>query len=75
LPRTEKQNALYKYDDKDGKGLWRPDNLTVKTYSEEYDYPIINPTTGREYFPTKGRCWATNKDTMKKWIDEKRVFF
>ena len=75
LPRTDKQDALYKYDDKDGKGLWRPDNLTVKTYSEEYDYPIINPTTDREYFPTKGRCWATNKDTMKKWIDERRVFF
>jgi adenine-specific DNA-methyltransferase len=75
LPRTEKQNALYKYDNKDGKGLWRPDNLTVKTYSKEYDYPIINPTTNREYFPTKGRCWATNKDTMTKWIDERRVFF
>ena len=30
LPRTAKQDSLYKYDSKDGKGLWRPDNLTVK---------------------------------------------
>jgi adenine-specific DNA-methyltransferase len=75
LPRTEKQDSLYKYDDNDGKGLWRPDNLTVKTYSKEYDYPIINPNTDKIYFPTKGRCWATNPDTMKQWIEEKRVFF
>ena len=26
LPRTEKQNHLYKYDSNDGKGRWRPDN-------------------------------------------------
>lgn len=75
LPRTEKQDALYKFDSKDGMGFWRPDNLTVKTYSEEYDYPIINPNTEKEYNPTKGRCWITNIATMQKWIEENRVFF
>ena len=48
LPRTEKQDKLYKYDDKDGRGLWRTDNLTVKSYSPEYDYPIVNPETGKK---------------------------
>lgn len=75
LPRTDKQNNLYKYDSNDGKGLWRPDNLTVKTYSKEYDYPITNPNTGKKYNPTKGRCWVTNKTVMAEWIAEKRVFF
>lgn len=75
LPRTDKQNKLYKYDSNDGKGRWRPDNLTVKTYSEAYDYPIQNPNTKKEYLPSRGRCWATNKETMQKWIDEGRVFF
>jgi adenine-specific DNA-methyltransferase len=75
LPRSDKQDSLYKYDSNDGKGLWRPDNLTVKTYSDEYDYPILNPNTGKEYFPTKGRCWVTNKTVMEKWIKEGRVFF
>ncbi len=75
LPRTSKQDALYKYDSNDGKGLWRPDNLTVKTYSKEYDYPIVNPTTKKKYLPTQGRCWLTNKATMQKWIDDGRVFF
>jgi len=39
LPRTEKQNKLYKHDDDDGRGPWRTDNLTAKTYSPEYDIP------------------------------------
>jgi len=75
LPRTAKQDDLYKYDSHDGKGLWRPDNLTVKTYSKEYDYPIVNPLTKKVYHPTQGRCWLTNKETIQKWIDEGRVFF
>lgn len=75
LPRTEKQDSLYKYDSNDGKGRWRPDNLTVKTVSESYLYPIINPNTGVEYLPTKGRCWLTNSIKMQEWISEGRVFF
>lgn len=75
LPRTEKQNSLYKYDSNDGKGRWRPDNLSVKTYSANYDYEIVNPNTGASYYPPKGRCWVTNKETVQKWIDEGRVFF
>lgn len=75
LPRTEKQNKLYKYDSNDGRGRWRPDNLTVKTYSVNYDYPITNPKTGEVFNPSSGRCWITNKDKMSEWIREGRVFF
>jgi adenine-specific DNA-methyltransferase len=75
LPRTNKQDSLYKYDSNDGMGLWRPDNLTVKTFSESYYYPIENPKTQEEYFPSNGRCWLTNKETILRWINEGRVFF
>ena len=75
LPRTAKQDNLYKYDSNDGMGRWRPDNLTVKTVSEAYLYEIINPKTGKAYSPTQGRCWLTSQETMKKWIEEGRVFF
>ena len=75
LPRTEKQNKLYKYDSKDGKGRWRPDNLSVKSYSEKYDYPLKNPNTGIDYNPPKGRCWIAKKETLLKWIEEGRIFF
>lgn len=75
LPRTEKQNHLYKYDSNDGKGKWRSDNLSVRTYSAAYDFPIINPNTGVSYIPPKGRSWMTNKETIKLWIDKGRIFF
>ncbi len=75
LPRTSKQDDLYKYDDADGKGRWRSDNLSVKTVSNTYLYPIKNFTTGESYFPPKGRCWLTSQEKMALWIDEKRVFF
>ncbi|MDY0076155.1 MAG: site-specific DNA-methyltransferase [Bacteroidales bacterium] len=75
LPRSAKQDDLYKYDSNDGKGRWRSDNLTVKTVSEAYLYEITNPRTGKSYSPTQGRCWLTNQNTMNRWIEEGRVFF
>ena len=75
LPRTEKQDILYRYDSHDGKGLWRLDNLLVKSFSESYVFPIINPNTGKEYFPPKGSCWRGSKDTIEKWINENRILF
>ena len=75
LPRTDKQDKLYKYDDNDGRGPWRTDNLTVKSYSSEYDYPIVNPKTGKNYNPPQGTCWRTSKEQMQVWLKENRVFF
>ncbi len=75
LPRTDKQDKLYKYDDGDGKGPWRSDNILVKTFSPEYVFPIINPNTGKEYMPREGSCWRANKETIEKWLKENRVFF
>ncbi len=75
LPRSEKQNDLYKYDDKDGRGPWRTDNLSVKTISQAYLYEITNPNTGVAYYPPTGRAWMTSKDRMLNLIDEHRVFF
>ena len=75
LPRTEKQDRLYKYDDHDGRGPWRTGDLSVKTYSSEYDYPIVNSKTGKQYNPPEGRCWVTSKEHMQVWLKEHRVFF
>ncbi len=75
LPRTEKQDKLYKYNDDDGRGPWRTGDLSVKTYSPEYDYPIVNPKTGKKYYPPEGRCWVTRKEQMQVWVQENRIFF
>lgn len=75
LPRTEKQDSLYKNDSNDGRGKWRSDNLTVKTVSDSYLYEITNPHTGKKYLPTRGRCWLTSETKMQEWISEGRVYF
>ena len=74
LPRTDEANARYKNPDNDPKGPWTPDNMTVKTYSASYDYPITTPN-GTIMNPPNGRCWFTSKDRMQKLIDEGRVWF
>jgi adenine-specific DNA-methyltransferase len=75
LPRTDKQNSLYKYNDLDGNGPWRTDNLSVKTYSENYNYPLQNPVTGVEYWPPRGRCWYTSKEKMIDLVNRNGVYF
>ena len=75
LPRTEEQNKPYKNDDGDGKGLWRSDNLLVKSFSPSGVYPIVNPNTGDEYYPPDGSCWRASSSTMEKWLKENRIFF
>lgn len=75
LPRGEKQNKLYKNNDNDGKGLWRSDNLLVKTFSPEYVFPIINPKTGKKYLPRPGSCWRAGRETIERWLQERRIFF
>ena len=75
LPRTEEQNKPYKNDDNDGKGLWRSDNLLVKSYSANAVYPMINPNNNTEYFPAEGSSWRASKETMVRWLSENRIYW
>lgn len=74
LERTDVANSRYKNPDNDPKGPWAPDNLTVKTYSEAYDYEITTPF-GKVVKPANGRCWFTSKERMQKLIDDGRIWF
>ena len=74
LPRTQEANASYKNPDNDPRGPWAADNMTVKTYSAAYDYPITTPN-GTVVNPTNGRCWFTSKERMQKLIEDGRVYF
>lgn len=75
IARGDKQNAHYKYDDGDGRGSWRADNLSVKTISKDYLYEIINPNTGQAYQPPAGRAWMTSQQAMQRLVAENRLFF
>lgn len=75
LPRTAEMNKPYKNDDGDGRGLWRSDNLLVKSFSSSGVYPIINPNTNKEYFPPAGSSWRASQETMRTWLAENRIYF
>ena len=74
LPRSEEANARYKNPDNDPRGPWTADNMTVKTYSANYDYEIVTPN-GSVMSPPNGRCWFTSKERMDKLIQENRAWF
>ena len=74
LPRTEEMNSRYKNPDNDPRGVWTSGDLSVKTYSEKTDYPIITPS-GRVINPPSGRCWRTSKDKFLEMVSENRIWF
>ncbi len=74
LDRTKEMNDRYSNPDDDKRGDWKPADFSVKTYSEEYDYPITLPS-GRIVNPPKGRSWSTSKENFKKLVKDKRVWF
>jgi adenine-specific DNA-methyltransferase len=74
LPRTDEANARYKNFDNDSRGNWISDNLTVKTYSEKYDYPINTPN-GRVVNPAHGSCWRVSKEKLQELVADNRIWF
>ena len=74
LPRTAEMNARYKNPDDDPRGDWLPSDLSVRTYSESYDYEITSPT-GKKFAPPKFRVWQTSRENMQKLIDDNRIWF
>lgn len=74
LPRTDEMNSRYKNPDNDPRGVWTSGDLSVKTYSEKTDYPIITPS-GRVINPPSGRCWRTSKEKFLEMVSENRIWF
>ncbi len=74
LERGEKAVDRYKNPDNDERGPWSSNDLTVKTYSAAYDYPISTPS-GKVINPPKSRCWNTSKENFDILIAENRVWF
>ena len=74
LPRTEEMNARYANPDNDARGVWSSSDLTVKTYSKEYDYPITTPN-GTIINPPASRCWRTSKANFLELVADNRVWF
>ena len=74
LPRTEEANARYQNLDNDPRGVWKPSDLSVKTYNASCDYPITAPS-GRVIEPPAGRCWSLSKKAFLERLQDNRIYF
>lgn len=68
LERTEEANARYSNPDNDPRGVWKPSDMSVKTYNAACDYPITTPS-GKIVEPPAGRCW-NSVPCIKRFLSE-----
>lgn len=74
LPRSNEMNSRYTNRDNDSRGPWKSSDLSVKTYSETYDYPITVPS-GRVVTPPSGACWRVSKEKFADLVKDNRIWF
>lgn len=75
LPRSEKSNAMYRYDDGDGRGPYRTDNLTASRSGQSDAFPVTNPNTGKQYTPGQGLGWRHSKVRFDELLSENRIYW
>jgi adenine-specific DNA-methyltransferase len=61
--------------DSDPRGLWKADPFDAPNIRPNLTFPIINPKTGEEHWPPKGRCWRTDKLNYEKLLSDNRIVF
>lgn len=69
LPRDEKSNSMYIYDDNDGKGRYRLSDLTI---GNQKGYDII--WNGKTYKEPPTRGWSFTEKNMYELIKEGRIY-
>ena len=74
LPRGDELPAGYGNPDNDPRGPWTSVILSAKSGSPSLVYEIETPS-GRKCLPPSGRYWCCNKETLKRWIAENRIWF
>ena len=74
LERTKEANARYSNPDNDPRGVWKPSDMSVKTYTASCDYPITTPS-GKIVEPPAGRCWSLSKNAFFERLRNNRIWF
>jgi adenine-specific DNA-methyltransferase len=78
LPRTEEQNEAYTNSDDDPRGPWMSDNYTSNKSKEERPntyYPITNPNTGEEIWPSEDAVWRYSEEQHQEHVENNRVWW
>ncbi|MCD8303478.1 MAG: site-specific DNA-methyltransferase [Prevotellaceae bacterium] len=74
LGRTEDANRRYSNPDNDPRGVWKPSDMSVKTYNAACDYKITTPS-GKIVEPPAGRCWRLSAKAFAERLRDNRIWF
>ena len=78
-PRTEKQLARYTNPDKHPKGKWASDNLMANVKGgrgvDSLYFPIVNPNTGEEFYPSSNGNWRFNSTKIAGLLENNEIYF
>ena len=78
-PRSDVQIARYKNPDKHPKGPWTAGDLMANVKGGRYVaslyYPIINPKTRQEHYPSSNGNWRFNKDKIEQLLNSNEIYF
>jgi DNA modification methylase len=78
VPRSDEQLKYYKNPDNDPRGDWNSAAYTCAKSADERPnlyYPVINPNTGKEIWPSKTRVWAYDKASHEKNVESSLLYW
>jgi adenine-specific DNA-methyltransferase len=77
--RSNEQLERYRNPDNHPKGPWTAGDLMANVkggrYVSSLYYPIINPNTGEEHYPSQNGNWRFNKETIKRLLENNEIYF
>jgi len=78
-PRSGEQINRYKNPDNHPKGPWTPGDLMANVkggrYVSSLYFPIVNPRTGQEHYPSSNGNWRFNKEKIDLLIKNDEIYF
>lgn len=74
LPRETDKNK-FSNPDNDPRGLWKADPFDAPNIRPNLTYPIINPNTGDQHLPPRGRHWRISQDKFASALADNRIIF
>ena len=59
--------------DNDPRGLWKADPFDAPNVRPNLTYPVVNPNTGEEHLPPRGRCWRFLPEKFSSALEDNRI--
>lgn len=75
MPRTSKQDSIYKNPDNDPRGVWTSDNLTARNSYSLGIYPVTNPAGRLIAGPPPGTFWRVSRAKLDELDSDNRIWW